>query len=297
MGQPTCFVQISFIKFATVSHTRRATGGRPRLAQAGDRGGQHQTRFCPVCANFQVGENLPPPWSPSDWLACRHWTNGRGEKCESKTPEPDGCIRHPTTFSVRYKTLARSELGENRGGSESQSPAWLGPHIRLAGPLPDKNCCRLQTVLHTSQDQSNELLHGKKGHKTAGIEPSWDCFTPGLCSCLPCSGQPSPDSPVLVISNCWSWGLSAQSSLWFQFVRIVSSHSSNWWLLLTRGFLDRKMQTSVICAACELWAVSCGGQELNVRWRGWRGSFISPNCPDINYILPCSRHHQQNIWK
>lgn len=196
MGQPTCFVQISFIKFATVSHTRRATGGRPRLAQAGDRGGQHQTRFCPVCANFQVGENLPPPWSPSDWLACRHWTNGRGEKCESKTPEPDGCIRHPTTFSVRYKTLARSELGEIRGGSESQSPAWLGPHIRLAGPLSDKNCCRLQTVLHTSQDQSNELLHGKKGHKTAGIEPSWDCFTPGLCSCLLCSGQPSP-APTL----------------------------------------------------------------------------------------------------
>ena len=159
MGQATCFVQISFIKFATVSHTRRATEGRPRqkpgLVSASDRGGlgQHQTRFCPVCANFQVGENLPPPSSSSDWLACRHWTNGRGEKCESKTPEPDGCIRHPTTFSVRYKTLARSELGEIRGGSESQSPArpgrtsgWPGLAQAAAGAqLGTKKCCILQT--------------------------------------------------------------------------------------------------------------------------------------------------------
>ena len=194
MGQPTCFVQISFIKFATVSHTRRATGGRPRqkpgLVSAEDRGGQHQTRFCPVCANFQVGENLPPPWSPSDWLARRHWTNGMGEKCESKTPEPDGCIRHPTTFSVRYKTLARSELERSAGDPRARArPGWARTS-GWPGLTRDKNCCRLQTVLHTSQDQSNELLHGKKGHKTAGIEPSWDCFTSGLCSCLLCSGQP-----------------------------------------------------------------------------------------------------------
>ena len=61
--------------------------------------------------------------------------------------------------------------------------------------------CRL--VLHTSQDQSNELLHGKNGHKTtAGIEPSCDCFTPCLRSCLPCSGRPSHWPRARLSSSC-----------------------------------------------------------------------------------------------
>ena len=154
MGQAICFVQISFIKFATVSH---------KLDQ-GDRGkalAKSLAGFCwglrrPASDQVLPGLCKLPGWGKSTtafillWLAgpptLDQWEGRKVREQDTWTGwlYPPG---HPPTFSVRYKTLPRSQLGEIRGGSERQSPASPGPHIRLAGArVTSAACCRLGSL-------------------------------------------------------------------------------------------------------------------------------------------------------
>ena len=208
MGQAMCFVQISFIKFGTVSHKL----GRGRQGEPGP--GKNPGWFLqcrglrrrPASDQVLPGLCKLPGWGKSTtafpvlWLAglpaLDQWEERKVR--ERKTPElvVSAIPRH----SVRYRSLARSELrsvGDPRAREPVSAQARLrtqsGPGVtQSCGAWDPGACCRL--LLNTSQDQSNEAAACcmvKTGTKSLAL--NWDVsvfqlrrvvgVTSSLCSC------------------------------------------------------------------------------------------------------------------